>query len=141
MSIRFLLACCLLSIPAAARGQERPRADPSANPTLVIDGVMPHLTVSAPGVGSRSETGIGALIPWADRLWAIGYVAHVSGKGIGLYEIGPDLSIARHPASVTGTFANRLVHWETDQAIIGPHVIAANGTVKTIEALKNQRLA
>ncbi len=106
-----------------------------------VDGVFPHMTVSAPGVGSRSETGIGALIPWADRLWAVGYVAHVSGKGIGLYEIGPDLSFTRHSASVTGTFANRLVHWDSDQAFIGPHAIAANGAVRTIEALKAHRLA
>ncbi|MHC4160167.1 MAG: hypothetical protein ACYSSO_13935, partial [Planctomycetota bacterium] len=51
-----------------------------------IKGVFPSLTVMAPGMGSKSETGIGALIPWADKLWAIGYVAHIKGEGIGLYE-------------------------------------------------------
>ena len=54
--------------------------------------VFPHMTVMADGVGSKSETGIGALIPWANRLWAGGYVAHIRGSGIGLYEIGEDLS-------------------------------------------------
>ena len=39
----------------------------------------------ANAVGSDSETGIGALIPWADRLWYVGYVAHIKGSGIGLY--------------------------------------------------------
>ena len=54
------------------------------NTPIQVDGVFPDMTVFAPGAGSRSETGIGALIPWADRRWAIGYVAHISGQGIGL---------------------------------------------------------
>ncbi|MBX3177019.1 MAG: hypothetical protein KF886_06655 [Candidatus Hydrogenedentes bacterium] len=94
----------------------------------------------ADGVGSTSETGIGALIPWANKLWAVGYVAHIKGDGIGLYEISEDMSMRKHPESVTGTFANRMVHWETEQAIIGPHVIDPAGTVRTIEALKGHRL-
>lgn len=107
---------------------------------LHIDGVFPQATVRAPGVGSDSETGIGALIPWADRLWGVGYVAHIKGKGIGLYEIGDDMMMRLHPESFTGTFANRMVHWETNQAIIGPHVIDPAGNVRTIEALKSHRL-
>lgn len=110
-------------------------------PAIAGGHVFPHLTVSAPGVGSRSETGIGALIPWADRLWAIGYVAHISGSGIGLYEIRPDLSWRLHPESVTGTFANRLVHWASNQVFIGPHAIDAEGSVRTIPALTGHRLA
>jgi hypothetical protein len=111
-----------------------------AETPVQVDGVFPHLTVYADGAGSKSETGIGALIPWANRLWAIGYVAHIHGEGIGLYAIGEDMSMERHPASVTGTFANRLVHWDTEQAIIGPHVIDAAGNVRTIEALAKHRL-
>jgi hypothetical protein len=105
-----------------------------------VGGVFPHLTVHADGVGSNSETGIGALIPWANKLWAVGYVAHIRGEGIGLYEIEEDFSARLHPESVTGTFANRLVHWETEQAIIGPHVIDAEGNVRTIPELKKHRL-
>lgn len=37
-----------------------------------VKGVFPNLTVMAKGVGSDSEAGIGALIPWGDKLWAIG---------------------------------------------------------------------
>jgi hypothetical protein len=95
----------------------------------------------APGVESDSETGIGAVIPWADRLWAVGYVAHIRGSGIGLLEIKEDLSFRLHPASVTGTFANRMVHWETKQAIIGPHVIDDKGQVRTFAELARHRLA
>ncbi|MEA3224807.1 MAG: hypothetical protein U9Q07_02570, partial [Planctomycetota bacterium] len=87
-----------------------------------------------------SETGIGALIPWANKLWAIGYVAHIRGKGIGLYEISEDMTMRLHPASVTGTYANRLVHWESKQVFIGPHAIDAKGNVRTIDAIKGYRL-
>ncbi len=108
---------------------------------IQIKGVFPHITAMARGVGSRSEAGLGALIPWADKLWAIGYVSHIQGRGLGLYQIGEDMSMRRHPASVTGTFANRLPHWPSDQAFIGPHAIDADGHVRTIDALKGQRLA
>jgi hypothetical protein len=125
------LALLLVLTAAIARAEEAP---------LQVNGVFPKLTVFAPGVGSNSETGIGALIPWADKLWAIGYVAHIKGEGIGLYEISDDMSMRRHPASVTGTFANRMVHWETNQVVIGPHLIDPAGNVRTIDALKSHRL-
>jgi hypothetical protein len=136
------LLLILWAVPAgpADAGVETPDRTANLHPHLQIKGVFPHMTIMAPGVGSRSETGIGALIPWADKLWAIGYVAHIQGSGIGLYEIGADMSFRKHPASVTGTFANRLVHWETDQVVIGPHVINAQGEVRTIDSLKNHRL-
>ncbi|MCC6694693.1 MAG: hypothetical protein IT365_03580, partial [Candidatus Hydrogenedentes bacterium] len=105
-----------------------------------ISGVLPKLTVMAEGVGSSSEAGIGALIPWGGKLWAVGYVAHIHGQGLGLYEIDDDMTMRRHPASVTGTFANRMVHWPSGQAFIGPHAIDADGQVRTIEALKEHRL-
>ena len=114
--------------------------DEPPTPGVQVGGVFPHMTVMASGVGSDSETGIGALVAWADRLWAIGYVAHVKGEGIGLYEIGADMSFRLRPESVTGTFANRLVHWESQQAFIGPHAIDPEGRVRTIEALKTHRL-
>jgi hypothetical protein len=124
-----VLVCCLAVVtPGRA-------AEP-----VQIDGVFPHMTVMAEGAGSTSETGIGALIPWADRLWAIGYVAHIRGEGIGLYEIGEDMSMKLHPESVTGTFANRLIHWDTEQAIIGPHIIDAEGRVRTIPEMAKHRL-
>jgi hypothetical protein len=81
------------------------------------------------------------LIPWADRLWAVGYVSHIRGEELGLYEIRDDMTMRRHVESVTGTFANRMVHWDTKQAVIGPHVIDAKGHVRTIQALAKHRLA
>lgn len=108
--------------------------------TVSVKGVFPQMTVYADGVGSDSETGIGAMIPWADKLWAIGYVAHSKGRGIGLYEINDDMTMVKRPESVTGTFANRLVHWQSNQAIIGPHIIDAAGNVRTFEELSRHRL-
>jgi hypothetical protein len=80
-------------------------ARPQRSPLVQIDGVFPQMTVIAKGLGSSSEAGIGALIPWAQKLWAVGYVAHINGQGLGLYEIGEDMVMRRHPASITGTFA------------------------------------
>jgi len=108
---------------------------------IQVGGVFPELTVMAKGIGSDSEAGIGALVPWADKLWAIGYVSHIKGEGLGLYEISEDMTMRRHPASVTGTFANRMVHWKSGQAFIGPHAIDPDGNVRTVEALKHHRLA
>lgn len=106
-----------------------------------IKGVFPKMTVRAQALGSNSETGIGALIPWADKLWAVGYVAHIRGQGLGLYEIDDDMTMRRHSASVTGTFANRMVHWPSGQAFIGPYAIDIDGNVRTIEGLRGCRLA
>ncbi len=132
-----ILAAVLVVLAQSTTPQSPHRWHP---PGPIVEHIPLHFVVRADGVGSSSETGIGALIPWANRLWAIGYVAHVRGSGIGLYEIRDDFSWRLHPASVTGTFANRLVHWRSSQVFIGPHVIDADGNVRTIKALKGHRL-
>jgi len=114
--------------------------DVSSLQSIPVKGVFPKMTVMAKGLGSDSEAGIGALVPWAEKLWAIGYVSHIKGEGLGLYEISDDMTMRRHPASVTGTFANRMVHWKSGQAFIGPYAIDPQGYVRTIESLKDHRL-
>jgi hypothetical protein len=121
-------------------GKEEDAARAGSRP-LSVNGVFPKLTVMPKGLGSNSESGIGALIPWGQKLWAVGYVAHIRGQGLGLYEISDDMTMRRHPASVTGTFANRFPHWPSGQAFIGPYAIDADGHVRTIEDLKGVRLA
>lgn len=111
------------------------------SPPVNINGVFPNLTILGTSDASRSESGIGALIPWADKLWMIGYVSHIVGSRIGLYEINEDLTMTRHPQSVTGTFANRMIHNPSEQAIIGPHFIDKNGKVRTCDQLSRHRLA
>ncbi len=107
-----------------------------------IHGVLPHLAVLAGHRPKRTETGIGALLPWADRLWFVTYVAHKkgTGDGTGLFYVDENLRLHKHPASVVGTYANRMIHSESDFAIIGPHRIDPEGNVATFEELVDVRL-
>lgn len=113
------------------------------NPDMLnLGGVFPHLGLKAGHFPVRTETGIGALMPWADRLWLITYVAHKSptGSGTGLFFLEDQLRLSRHPASVVGTYANRMIHAESDQLIMGPHFIDTGGTVRTVGELVDVRL-
>jgi hypothetical protein len=110
-----------------------------ARARVQIGGVFPDMAIVSEHV-PRTEAGIGALIPWADRLWVIGYVAHIKGSGLGLYEIDEKMVMRRRPEGVTGTFANRMVHNPSNQAIIGPHIIDTRGHVRTFKALAGHRL-
>ncbi|HHW09591.1 MAG TPA: hypothetical protein GXX29_06425 [Firmicutes bacterium] len=107
-----------------------------------ISGVLPHLAVKAQHFPRRSESGIGALMPWANRLWFVTYVSHKapSGAGTGLFYIDDDLQIHKHPQSVVGTYANRMIHAESSQLIIGPHIIDPDGNVRTFTELVDIRI-
>jgi hypothetical protein len=106
---------------------------------IEIKGVFPQMTIAS-GYKDRSEAGIGALVPWANRLWAVGYVAHLKGTGLGLYEIGEDMILRKHPLSYTGTYANRHIHNPSNQVFIGPYAIDTLGRVRIIDDLKTHRL-
>ncbi|NLB68885.1 MAG: hypothetical protein GX804_04265 [Lentisphaerae bacterium] len=113
------------------------------NPALLnISGVLPHLAVKADHFPARTETGIGALMPWAGVLWFITYVAHKagSGGGTGLFSIDDSFTIVKHPESVVGTYANRMIHRESNNLIIGPHKIDTDGNVSTFKDLTDVRL-
>ncbi|MEO5976002.1 MAG: hypothetical protein ABIS36_17065 [Chryseolinea sp.] len=56
---------------------------------LQINGVFPKMTVIS-DMNTMSEAGIGAMISWADKLWVVGYVAHIHGSGVGLYEVSDE---------------------------------------------------
>ncbi len=109
---------------------------------LHVNGIFPHLAVKARMLPVRTETGIGALMPWADRLWMITYPSSKkgSGEGMGLFEIGDDFAIRKHPLSVVGTHANRLVHSPSHQLFIGCYAIDAEGNVRVIPELNEFRL-
>ena len=108
-----------------------------------ISGVVPSLCMSADMGPPRSECGIGAMVPFAGRLWAATYVSHRkrSGTGTGLYEIDENLRMTMRPESYPGTYANRMIHHESNQLFIGPWAIDEKRKVRTIEALKDIRLA
>lgn len=107
-----------------------------------VSGVFPGLGARADMTPRRSECGIGALMPWAGKLWLITYVSHTasSGGGTGLYEVDENLQMQRHPESVVGTYANRMLHGPSDQLVIGPHLISAQGEVRTVRDLTEHRL-
>lgn len=94
-----------------------------------ISGRYPHLAV----FNADRECGIGAVVPWADRLWFITYPPHSpSGSADKLYELSADLKLAARPESIGGTPANRLIHRESNQLFIGPYAIDAQGNVRAI---------
>ncbi len=125
-----LAALCLpvqeKALPAADNATAAPHAYPQ------FSGIYPHLAALA---NSYTEAGIGAVVPWANRLWYVSYVAHRSGARVGLYEITPELSIRRRPESIVGTHAGRMIHRESNQLIIGPYVIDAAGKVRVLDHL------
>ncbi len=94
-----------------------------------ISGIYPHLAM----FNNEGECGTGAVVPWADRLWVITYGPHLPfGSSDKLYEITPELQQIIRPESVGGTPANRMIHPETQQLLIGPYVIDASRNVRVI---------
>lgn len=92
-------------------------------------GIYPELAY----FNNEGECGTGAVVPWADRLWVITYGPHLPyGSSDKLYEITPDLQQIIRPESVGGTPANRMIHKESNQLIIGPYLIGANRDVRVI---------
>ena len=70
-TITFILQCGF---------SQNPDLDKRIKEEVSINGVFPNLTALGTSDKGRSESGIGALIPWADKLWMIRYVAHIEGS-------------------------------------------------------------
>ncbi|TWT84389.1 Choline-sulfatase [Planctomycetes bacterium CA13] len=110
---------------------------------IQISGVYPHLTTygvySQNGGHDKSghnECGIGAVVPWAGKLWMVNYAPHQPrGSEHKLFSIDPDLSkpMTIHPESVGGTPAGRMIHEESNQLLIAHHLIDSEGNVRTIQ--------
>ena len=115
----FPVLCLLLAgtlTPVAAAPQE-------------WSGIYPELAY----FNNEGECGTGAVVPWADRLWVITYGPHLPyGSSDKLYEYTPDLQQIVRPESVGGTPANRMIHKESNQLIIGPYFIGAQREVRVI---------
>jgi hypothetical protein len=92
-------------------------------------GIYPHLAY----YNEEGECGTGAVVPWAGRLWVITYGPHLPfGSTDKLYEITPDLQLSIRPESVGGTPANRMIHRESGQLIIGPYFIDEQRKVRVV---------
>ncbi len=98
-----------------------------------VSGIYPHLAY----VNPHGECGTGAVVPWADKLWVITYGPHFpQGSADKLYSIDAQLNMEVFAKSVGGTPANRMIHRETNQLVIGPYVIDAQGGVQVIPPTK-----
>lgn len=102
---------------------------------------IPNIGVRADTGPVRSESGVGALMPWAEAVWAVTYNSHTktTGTGLGLYRIDENLKMERVHLH-NGTHANRLVHSESNQVFIGPYVIDMKGNWTYLEQFENHRL-
>jgi len=107
-----------------------PLSSSVTTPRVAISGVYPHLAVTR----DHLEVGIGAVVPWADRLWGITYGPHIpTGDTTNkLYEIDTQLNRTIRPESLGGTPANRFIHVPSNQLIIGPHFIDASRNVRNL---------
>ena len=98
-----------------------------------ISGIYPHLAMC----NNEGECGTGAVVPWAGDLWVVTYGPHCPvGSSDKLYRIRPDLTREVLPCSVGGTPANRMIHRESNQLVIGPYVIDAKGNVRVVPPAK-----
>ena len=115
--------------PPAANYTLSPPLPPAPDKIVKISGVFPHLAMT----NTHDECGVGAVVPWADKLWVITYGPHLpNGSSDKLYEIAPDLSRVIRAESVGGTPANRFIHTASNQLNIGPYFIDAARNVRTI---------
>ncbi len=109
-----------------------------------VSGVFPHLAQIGDLGPPRSEIGVGCLMPWAGKLYVLNYNSHKerSGRGVSLRRIHADMSMEIVPETlgVDGTYTNRFVHFQSNQIVIGPHVIDANHNIRTIKELQPLRV-
>jgi hypothetical protein len=95
----------------------------------IRSGICPALAVT----NEDAECGIGAVVPWAGKLWYITYPPHrFLGSGDRLYSLDENFSSVPFSESVGGTHANRMIHRESNQLIIGLYFIDAAGNVRSI---------
>ncbi|MGJ8697453.1 MAG: hypothetical protein ACSHYF_14140 [Verrucomicrobiaceae bacterium] len=98
-----------------------------------FSGIYPHLSF----FNNENECGTGAVVPFADRLWAVTYAPHwPTGSSDKLYEIDKDLNMTVREESIGGTPANRMIHRESNQLFIGPYAIDQNRNVRAIPYTK-----
>ena len=100
---------------------------------LQVSGIYPHLRMW----NSHAEAGTGAVVPWQGSLWAITYAPHMpKGSTDKLYEITPELEQKIFEGSVGGTPANRMIHKESNQLLIGPYLIDAEKNIRVLPPTK-----
>ena len=116
---------------AACVGWSQETASAGSAKPLEFSGIYPHLAQ----FNNEGECGTGAVVPWAGRLWTISYGPHLPyGSSDKLYEIDDNLNQTIRPESFGGTHANRMIHKESNQLIIGPYFIDADRNVRVVKS-------
>jgi hypothetical protein len=133
------VAAVVALIAAAAVLRPLAQIAPPTDVPLQVSGIYPHLAVfNDTGTVQDNECGIGAVVPWAGKLWLITYPPHRrTGSADKLYSIDGRMQMTVRPESVGGTHAGRLIHWESQQLIIGPYFIDAQGNVRAVDQSRN----
>lgn len=105
-----------------------------AQQPLQVSGIYPHLAT----FNNNGECGQGGIVPWAGKLWLITYPPHFrTGSDDKLYEIDPRTrKMVIRPESVGGTHANRFIHRESNQLIIGSYFIDGQANVRSVDVKK-----
>ena len=120
-SLSLIYAALFLAPPSPLLGQQS------------WSGVYPHLTMR----NNHGECGTGAVVVWQGSLWAITYAPHMpKGSSDKLYEFTPDLAQKIFEGSVGGTPANRMIHRESNQLLIGPYLIDAKKNIRVLSPAK-----
>jgi hypothetical protein len=103
----------------------------AADAPIQISGIYPGLAAFNP----HGECGIGAVVPWAGRLWWLTYPPHEpKGSQDKLYSVGPDMKdFTVHRESVGGTHAGRMIHEASKQLIMGPYFIDEKGKIRVAD--------
>lgn len=100
-----------------------------SNAIVNISGTYPHLAVFS----TDGEIGIGAVAPWADRLWFVTYPPHQAGTSPDkLWTVDTNFTMQPRPESLGGTHANRMIHRESQQLVIGPYFVDTNANVRSV---------
>ena len=108
----------------AADAQSASAAEPGASGPVCISGVYPHLAVAG-----SDECGIGALAPFAGKLWFNWYG---SGGGGNLCSVDDRLDLKIVVKVVRG-LGDRMIHPESDQLFIAGCVVDAKGVARKLE--------
>jgi len=118
------LLSALFANSIEVNGQETP---------LEISGIYPHLRMW----NQENECGTGAVVLWQGDLWAITYAPHQpGGSSDKLYQFTSTLEKIVFGDSVGGTPANRMIHHESNQLLIGPYLIDGKKNIRVIPPSK-----
>ena len=105
---------------------------------VAFSGIYPHLAVAN---NTKSESGIGAVMPWVGKLWYMTYPAHwTTGSPDNLYSVDPELAQRVHPRYPGSTNANRYLDASRGRMFIGSAVVDAEGVVYALPVAREGEL-